>query len=115
MTSIRDYEEQQFLENLRKNAEVGNAIRASFVKRIESAYENEHNAIERSEMDLHRTYEIVPAMLAKISELSGIDQDMLITIIGQTAVGYQNISFSLMANLLRDFYVIKNRIEREGK
>jgi hypothetical protein len=109
MSNIRDYEEQQFLEKLSKNI-----TDEKLLKRIKSAYENEHNAIERSEMDLHRTYEIVPAMLAKISELSGIDQDMLITIIGQSSVGYRDISFSLMTNLLRDFYVIKNRIEHEG-
>ena len=109
MTSIRDYEEQQFMEKLSKNAPD-----EKLLKRIESVYENEHNAIERSERDLHRTYEFVPSALAKISELSGIDQDMLITVIGQTAISYRDISFSMMTNLLRDFYVIKNRIEREG-
>lgn len=109
MTSIRDYEEQQFLEKLR-----GSVADEKLLERIEKAYEYEHNDIDREEMELHRAYELVPAMLARISKLSGIDQDMLITVIGQTSVNYRDISFSLMTNLLRDFYVIKNRIEREG-
>lgn len=110
MSSIRDYEEQQFMEKLR-----GSVTDEKLLKRIEGVYEREHNDIDRKEMELHRTYEAVPSMLAKISELSGIDQDRLITIIGQASVGYRDISFSLMTNILRDFYVIKNRIEREGE
>jgi len=104
----QEYYEQEFLKELESALPD-----EELCKSVESAYQRNHEDLERQEIELWNRFKQVPYMLKKVSELSGIDPATLVKIVRWNEASYRDLSFVQLLGVIRDFYVVKDHFEKE--